>query len=127
MRRSAGRWVLTVTGIGDLTTGIGLLAKPAYVFQALGLPEPPGGAWILVRWLGVFVACVGLAGIWPSFAPSRLSAAAEITTVTRLAVAGFLAIAVCSRSLPSPWLVVGAFDAVVALVQLVLRARGDFA
>jgi hypothetical protein len=127
MMHTAGRLVLTSTGIGDLGTGAALVVAPAWLFALLRLPAPPDGAWILVRWIGVFVACVGLAGIWPRFAPARLAAAAEVTTVARLAVAGFLAVAVCSRALPAAWLLVGAFDAVVALVQLALRARGDFA
>jgi hypothetical protein len=127
MKRNAGRWLLIGSGVCDLATGAALLVAPARVFAGLGLPAPPVEAWILVRWLGLFVGCVGLAGVWPRFAPARLAAAVEITTVARLAVAGFLAVAICGNALPTPWLLVGTFDAVVALGQLALRARGDYA
>ena len=127
MSWNAGRVLLIGSGACDLATGTALLVSPSWVFSMLRLPVPPAEAWILVRWLGVFVACVGLAGVWPRFAPGRLAAAAEITTVARLAVAGFLAVAVCGDALAPSWLIVGAFDATVALAQLALRARGDYA
>jgi len=42
----------------------------------------------------------------------------------RLAVALFVAVGVVAGSLADAWLVVGFFDALVALVQLALLARG---
>ncbi|HEX6850455.1 MAG TPA: hypothetical protein VF139_03545 [Candidatus Polarisedimenticolaceae bacterium] len=127
MSWNAGRLLLTGSGICDLATGAALVTAPAWVFAVLRLPALPEESWILMRWLGVFVGCVGFAGVWPNFAPARHAAAAEITTVARLAVAGFLAVAVCGNALPSAWLLVGTFDAIVALAQLAFRARGDYA
>jgi hypothetical protein len=114
-----------LAGGGDALTGFLLLTAPAFVLRMLGLPVPDGLA--MVRFVGVFVACVGLAYFWGLSRRSRLATAIEITAGFRLAVALFLAVAATVGEMEAPWLLVGGYDAVVATVQLVMLSRGMFA
>lgn len=123
-RRAALAFVVAA-GFADLATGVGLLTWPQLVLAALSLPAP--AELIYLRFVGVFVAGVGLAYLYPfAYAEReyRLHAALEWTAGVRLAVALFLAVAVAAGKLGGAWLLVGTFDAVVALVQLGLLARG---
>lgn len=122
--RLAPRFALAA-GAGDLGTGIALLAAPELVLRLLTLP--PVGEPIYLRFVGAFVASVGAAYFWP-FAGAergerteRLRAAFTLTALTRFAVAAFLALAVASGALGTAWLLVGGYDALVAVVQLGLR------
>ena len=119
-----------LAGGGDAATGLLLLAAPALVLHLLGL-ERPAADLALLRFVGVFVACVGVAYLHPwlrrrSARQPRLLAALEMTAGIRLAVALFLGIAVASSTLEIPWLRVGLYDAAVALAQIGLLARGAF-
>lgn len=119
-----------LAGGGDVATGLLLVAAPALVLRLLGL-ERPAADLALLRFVGVFVACVGVAYLHPwlrrrSARQLRLLAALEMTAGIRLAVALFLGIAVASSILEIPWLRVGFYDAAVALAQIGLLARGAF-
>ena len=118
-----------LAGGGDALTGLLLVAAPALVLGLLGLSHPDGGL-ILVRFVGVFVGCVGLAYLYPWFLRTdrdrRIVSALEITAGVRLAVALFLGIAVATAQLDLPWAAVGTYDAVVALAQLGLLIFGGF-
>ena len=118
-------------GAGDAATGLLLVAAPALVLRLLGLGAPPGADLVFVRFVGVFVASVGLSYLYPWLAgragrAPRLRTAIEITAGVRLAVALFLAIAVLAGALDLPWSAVGAYDALVASLQLGLLLRGFF-
>jgi hypothetical protein len=117
-----------VAGGGDAVTGLLLVGAPALVLRLLGLPRPADLA--LLRFVGVFVTCVGLAYLYPwlgrAHRQGRLLAALEMTAAVRLAVALFLGIAVAAGTLELPWAQVGGYDAAVALVQIGLLARGGF-
>ena len=123
-RRDLAGWFALGAGLGDLGTGVALIAAPQLVLRGLALPavaEP-----VLLRFVGVFVASVGAAYFWPFLgAPhdlaGRLRATFALTALPRLAVAGFLDAAVAAGALAPPWLMVGGYDAVIALVQLRLR------
>ncbi len=111
-------------GLGDLGTGLVLVLAPELVLRLLGLP--PVAETVLLRFVGVFVASVGAAYFWPFLGeprarPGRLRAAFALTAVPRVAVAVFLAAAVAAGALAPAWLLVGGYDALVALVQLSLR------
>ena len=123
-----------LAGGGDAVTGILLVAAPALVLSLLGL-SPPDGGLILVRYVGVFVGCVGLAYLYPWLLfdrgcerrrKCRIVSALEITAGVRLAVALFIGIAIAAAQLDPPWAAVGTYDAVVALVQISLLAFGGF-
>lgn len=114
-----------IAGGGDLATGLFLMTAPALVLRLLGIPHP-GGELIFLRLVGVFVGCVGLAYLYPwifSDRNRRIVVAFEITAMFRLAVALFIGIAVTSGALETPWVTVGAYDAILALVQIGWLAR----
>lgn len=117
-------------GGGDAATGLLLLAAPRLVLRLLGAAAP-GDDLILLRFVGVFVSCVGLACLYPWLLrgrarASRLTAALEMTAGVRLAVALFLSFAIMTSRLDLPWATVGAYDALVATAQIGLLARGFF-
>ncbi|HYU33877.1 MAG TPA: hypothetical protein VEW48_17120 [Thermoanaerobaculia bacterium] len=112
-------------GGGDAATGLLLLIAPRLVLRLLGAATPEGDL-VLLRFVGVFVGCVGLAYLYPWIRKHRLMAAIEMTSGVRIAVALFLGIAVATGRLDLPWATVGAYDALVALAQLALLARGFF-
>ncbi len=117
-----------LAGASDASTGVVLMLAPRLALSALGLPVPADT--IFLRWIGVFVFVVGLAYAYPFLwrephaRAARLCAAFELTAVARLAVAGFVAVAVGAGALEFGWLGVGAFDAALALAQIALLARG---
>lgn len=115
-----------LAGGGDALTGLLLLAAPGLVLRLLGLPAPADGL-ALVRFVGVFVACVGLAYFYGLSRRYRLVPAIEMTAGIRLAVGLFLGVAATVGELEPPWLLIGAYDAIVATAQLGLLARGMFA
>ena len=119
-----------VAGGGDVATGLLLLAAPELMLRLLGI-ERPEGSLELFRFVGVFVASVGTAYLYPWLRGGtgqrhRLATAIEITAGIRIAVAAFLVCAVALREMGSPWLTVGTYDALVAAAQLALLARGFF-
>ncbi len=123
-RRDVAPLFALAAGLGDLGTGVALVAAPELVLRLLALP--PVAETVLLRFVGVFVASVGAAYFWPFLAeprarPGRLRAAFALTAVPRFAVAGFLATAVATGALAPPWLLVGGYDALVAVAQLRLR------
>ena len=116
-------------GACDALTGALLIAVPAETMGVLGIVVLSSHA-IHLRFVGVFVACVGLAYFHPwAFPPGpareqRLRVVLELTAAVRLAVALFIGGAVAMGSLDTPWLLVGTVDAGIALVQLALLAKG---
>jgi hypothetical protein len=125
MRGRAPALFCLLAGGGDAATGLLLVTSPDQVLRLLGIPQPADDA--LLRFVGVFVACVGLAYLYPWLAGGRrLETAIEITAGFRLAVALFLVAAVLRGAMDRPWLTVGAYDATVAVAQLGLLARGFF-
>lgn len=116
-----------LAGGGDAMTGLLLLMAPGLVLRLLGITVP-GDNLILLRFVGVFVGSVGLAYLYPWLlrGESRLRTAIEITAGVRLAVALFLGFAVLTGQLDLPWMTVGAYDALVAVAQIGLLARGFF-
>lgn len=127
-RRAEGdalnRLFCAIAGGGDLATGLFLIAAPALVLRLLGIPHPEGEL-VFLRLVGVFVGCVGLSYLYPWIFKNRLriAVAFEITAIFRLAVALFVGITVALGVLEMPWVTVGAYDAIVALVQIGLLAR----
>jgi hypothetical protein len=126
-------------GGGDTATGLLLLAAPRLVLHLLGaaVPADAGADLAFLRFVGVFVGCVGLAYLYPWLLhpwllrdrdrrESRMRTAIEITAGVRLAVALFLGFAVLTGRLDLPWMTVGTYDALVAVAQIGLLARGFF-
>ena len=124
------RLFCAIAGGGDAATGLLLVAAPALVLRILGIAHPDGSL-VFLRFVGVFVGCVGLSYLYPWLLrdgfrrAGRVAAAFEITAGVRLAVALFLGVAVAAGALELPWATVGVYDAVVGLVQIGLLARGE--
>jgi hypothetical protein len=118
-------------GGGDAATGLLLIAAPALVLRLLGA-APPAGDLVLLRFVGIFVGCVGLSYLYPWLLAGgarriqRLGTVLEVTAGVRLAVALFLGFATMTGRLDLPWGTVGAYDALVAIAQIALLARGFF-
>jgi hypothetical protein len=107
-RRTFLRWL----GAGDVLTGAMLIVRPAWVLLALGAAPPRPD--IYVRWLGVFVAAIGMA----TFADGN-----RWTAGVRLAVCAFVAAAVISGTLPIGFAVVGAWDGIAGALQCTAFGR----
>ena len=131
MRERGPALFCLLAGGGDAATGLLLIAAPRLVLRLLGVTVPDGDL-VLLRWIGVFVACVGFAYLYPWLLEAgvrrsrRVLAVAEMTAGVRLAVALFVGIAVAAGSLDLPWVAVGGYDALVAMAQIGLLARGFF-
>ena len=130
MKEPGARLFCAIAGSGDAAAGLLLVSAPALALRLLGIPHP-GGDLVFLRFVGVFVGCVGLSCLYPLPLRDRLrrtrrvAAALEMTAMFRLAVALFLGVAVMVEALEPPWLTVGAYDAVVALAQIGLLVRGE--
>lgn len=116
-----------LAGGGDAGTGLLLVAAPALVLRLLRIA--PAGDLTYLRFVGVFVGCVGLAYLYPWLLggrrrAGRMAAVLEMTAGVRLAVALFLGLAVAGSRLALPWITVGIYDAVLAIAQLALLHRG---
>lgn len=131
-RTGSLRWpailLLAGAGVGDLATGLALIASPGLVLALLGIPEPAGAA-VYLRFVGAFVAGVGAAYLYPALPwvarrPGRLATVAEVTALVRAGIALFLLVAVVSGELAAAWLVVAAFDGGLALAQAWMLGRG---
>lgn len=120
-----------LAGGGDALTGLLLIAAPVLVLHFLGLNRPAGNL-AFVRFVGVFVGCVGLAYLYPWLLfdgerrKQRIISSLEITAGVRLAVALFLGVAVASSQLDLPWVLVGTYDALLASTQIGLLVFGVF-
>lgn len=131
MRKAGPRLFCLVAGGGDAATGLLLVAAPSLVLRLLGIAGTSGDL-VYLRFVGVFVGCVGLAYLWPWLSRDggrrsrRIVSAVEMTAGARLAVALFLGVAVAAGALDLPWMTVGVYDALVAMAQLWLLARGGF-
>lgn len=116
-----------LAGGGEAGTGLLLVAAPALVLRLLRIA--PAGDLTYLRFVGVFVGCVGLAYLYPWLLggrrrAGRVLAVLEMTAGVRLAVALFLGVAVAGDRLDLPWLTVGIYDAILATAQLSLLHRG---
>lgn len=122
------RWQLgsiLVLGLGDLATGVLLVIGPGLVERLLSIPSGEASNAVWLRWIGVFVASIGLAYLWPLRGEGarrrlRLRFALEWTAGARLAVAASVAVSVISGDLDQQWCLVGAYDALAAIAQLAL-------
>lgn len=128
MKRFLTIWNLCL-GAMDSSTGLCLIAAPAWTLGMMGVGRPPTELH-LVSYIGVFVLAIGLAyflAIRPphdSEAQGRWSAVWKITALARFLVAVFVVWKVTSGILESAWLTVAITDASAALIQTVGLGRG---
>jgi hypothetical protein len=117
-----------LAGACELAIGVLLMLDPAATLALMGiggrLAEP-----VYLRLAGAFVAAVGLVYLYPFLTADlgrRLPVVIEVTALVRTVVAAFVAAAVAARALAPGWLLITAFDAGLAAVQIVLLRRGMF-
>lgn len=119
-----------LAGLCDSTTGILLIAAPAFTLTLMGLsviPQPVA----FVRYIGVFVLSVGLTYFWAAIrwpltprAHIAWSTQWKITALIRSLVALFVLWQVASRGLELRWLTVAFSDGLFALIQIVGLEKG---
>lgn len=119
-------WLAFAAGAGDALTGLLLLSAPAFTLSLLGIAEPQDP--MMVRFLGNFVAAVGLATLVPLLSPAprrwqRLAVAFELSALVRLMVAGFLGFSILNQLLAPAWWIVAFFDLGLAILLLIVRPR----
>ncbi len=114
-----------VAGAVDSATGLMLIAEPETTLTLFGAQAVDSGL-VYLRFVGVFVAAIGLSTLFPlTLNPqarwARLPTVLETTALTRLAVAVFVAVCIWADALTLPWVVVCLTDLLVASAQLTLR------
>jgi hypothetical protein len=120
-RDKAAIAISLLAGGGDFTTGCLLALAPEWTLARMGVSPAPG--ILFLRFVGVFVACVGLSyglGLlaWAMTGRrQRLRFAWELTILFRLAAGGFVAMQILSGALPWAWASVPAADGFWALIQ----------
>ena len=127
------RWLFIyqyAAGLCDSTTGLLLIAAPAWTLGLMGLtvmPQPVA----FVRYIGVFVLSVGLTYLWAALrwplnqhAVLVWSTHWKITALIRSLVALFVLWQVASGAIEPRWLSVAFSDGAFALVQITGLAKG---
>jgi hypothetical protein len=133
MTTSLRRWLIVyqfVAGLCDTSTGLLLIAAPAWTLGLMGLsviPQPVA----FVRYIGVFVLSVGLtylwaAARWPLMPHAHIAWAAQwkITALIRSLVALFIVWQVVSGAVEPRWISVAFSDGAFALIQIIGLAKG---
>jgi Na+-driven multidrug efflux pump len=118
------RYWSVVVGAMDALTGVLLILAPGPVLGLLGVAPPPPEALVYVSWVGVFVMAVGLSYAMALGRRGRGEAVWGFTAMVRMLVAVFLTIQILTNTLVPAWALVGAADAFVAVVQIVILRKG---
>lgn len=122
------RWLhayCLLAGACDATTGALLVAAPGLTLGWMGIAQRPSEP-VYLRFVGVFVAAVGLSYLYPFltlYREARFRVVLETTALIRLAVAVFVGAAVIARALTPLWLSVCATDLALATFQLTVLRR----
>jgi len=116
-------WSVAV-GSMDAVTGLMLAAAPALVLQGMRVALPSADALVFVRWIGVFVAGVGLSYAMALGERHRGKAVWLVTSMLRTLVAVFVLTQIDVGALAPTWLVVALTDAVVAVGQMFMLRAG---
>lgn len=121
-----GRTLALVAGTLDTTTGVGLVFLPGLVLHLMSAEAPGTEALIYLRWVGAFVAAVGLSYLIALFqgGQARLRAVLEFTIVFRLAAGLFSSWALLRGWLSPAWISVPMTDFALAAAQLWLLKKG---
>ena len=133
MNLSLRRWLIFyqyVAGLCDASTGLLLIAAPAWTLGLMGItiiPQPIA----FIRYIGVFVLSAGLTYLWAAMgwplterAHVAWSTQWKITALIRTLVALFVVWQVASTAIEVRWVSVALTDAAFALIQWTGLAKG---
>ncbi len=115
-------------GLLDTMTGTGLVLLPAWTLQRMFVPPPGAEALGYVRFVGVFVAMVGLSYLVAlrRNGDAPLRAVLDVTRLFRLGAGLFTGAMVLAAGWSPAWLVVTATDLGLVVVQsMILAGYGD--
>jgi len=118
-----------LTGLSDTSTGILLLAAPAFTLHLMRL-QAPAAALPYLSYIGAFVLSVGLACFYGALLITRHRFTAKLevvwllTAITRGIVALFVLSKIATGALPAGWITVALSDGAFALLQLIGLSRG---
>ncbi len=126
MSTSIRTWLIvyqSLAGLCDTSTGLLLIAAPAWTLGLMGLtivPQPIA----FVRYIGVFVLGVGLTYLWAALrwpltprATAGWSTQWKLTALLRTLVALFILWQVTAGEMESKWITVALSDGAFALIQ----------
>lgn len=119
-------------GLCDMLTGLLLAAAPAATLRLMMIPQVPDDP-VFVRFIGAFVFGVGASYLRPFLdrdrtrREMRFAAMLDVTAGLRLAVGGFVAVALLRGWLHPMWISVALTDLGLAATQVILLRRGAFA
>ncbi|MES2437551.1 MAG: hypothetical protein V4584_00700 [Verrucomicrobiota bacterium] len=116
-------WSLSV-GSMDAVTGLLLIFVPTLVLKLLGIGAPSTDALVFLSWMGVFVAGVGLSYAMALGGRSRGETVWVFTAMIRILVAIFLTVKILEGVLEINWGIVGVFDGIAGVLQLVILRLG---
>lgn len=122
---SWARYLAGLAGAMDATTGAGLVALPDLTLAAMGVAAPGGDARVYLRWVGAFVAAVGVSYL-VALLRGGVAALREVfftTLLFRAAAGGFCLSAVLAGALELRWLTVAATDGALVVAQVWLVRR----
>ena len=119
-----------IAGLCDSTTGLLLIAAPVWTLHLMGLaiiPQPVA----FVRYIGVFVFCVGLSYLWAAVrwpltvhAHIGWSTQWKITAMIRTLVALFVLWQVVTSGIEAKWITVAFSDGAFAIIQWIGLEKG---
>lgn len=113
------RLLALAAGIADVVSGILFLASPALALRLFGAPAPEAATLPYLRFVGVFVFCVGASYLWALLDPlHRLPLLFSVTLLFRIGCGLFTLIAVWTGIFPLGWLIVTAASAFLVGGQL---------
>ena len=119
------RWLALIVGAMDACTGAGLVAVPRWTLQKMGIAPPGSEALEFVRFVGVFVAAVGLSYLVASIGRSenRLRRVFEFTWLFRAGAGTFTGVMVVAGGWAPAWLMVSATDLGLVILQGIVLAK----
>ncbi|MBI5382087.1 MAG: hypothetical protein HZA31_09330 [Opitutae bacterium] len=118
-------WFALAIGTLDLLSGVGLVCAPTLTLRLMFIAQPDVAALPFVRFVGAFVAAVGLCYLWAVRKPAtRLRPVLGATIFFRLTVGTYAAAGAGLGWLPVGWLLVAGADFAIIAIQGWLLAKG---
>lgn len=124
--RVAGRWLVgysLLAGLCDTATGVLLMLNPEWTLHLMRISEAPS-EWVFLRFVGAFVAGVGLSYLYGSALAAglghwqKLQVVWELTALVRMVIFTFTTVSIVRGELPLQWVSVPICDGLMATWQI---------